>query len=477
MGNPTPPPGDAFQLLQEVEDDVAQHVLALLNAYEVTRLALTSSTWRDHVRRFRRKLVCIEYTPTPPHILAQRTHASSCTYKSEVDSTWVFATLGSEEAPLRVPGAIQRWRANPERSEPVPSDSEFPDDDEWIDDAYDELPDDSWLALAKAHPGHPLCLACVPRHLAERVAPLFYAPELPLWYGPEFRHHDEDRRNRFPETEEELDALVDYIQPFLGNGAMLSLKVDEVLRLHSDGFGDVDNESDYDDDIDDERFEGENRACIDAFYERLREEGALRRLSELQIRAGNHYPSQSLPFCGTIEMPRLAVLQVEHRQSVPVHFDWRAAFSQLTSLYVYNCSTSGAFEHTPIASILNAKVHLNLCCLHIGDVDESIVDVEFTRVCPNLKNLALEKPFSENPSNGDDLLRRLAHNLFYQDTGEFMLKDEYNCFPRFYGDYAYGDDAHWRERFHQLRPRATAVPDAAVDEAMSAPVRVGGGNT
>ena len=39
--------------------------------------------------------------------------------------------------------------------------SSFPDDDEWIDDAYDELPDNSWLALAKAFPAQPLCLACV----------------------------------------------------------------------------------------------------------------------------------------------------------------------------------------------------------------------------------------------------------------------------------------------------------------------------
>ena len=43
--------------LTAVPDDVAQHVLAHLNAYDVTRLALTSSIFRRHVRLFRPKIL------------------------------------------------------------------------------------------------------------------------------------------------------------------------------------------------------------------------------------------------------------------------------------------------------------------------------------------------------------------------------------------------------------------------------------
>ena len=70
------------------------------------------------------------------------------------------------------------------------------------------------------------------------------------------------------------------------------------------------------------------------------------------------------------------------------------------------------------------------------------------------KTLTWSKPFRNNPSNGDDLLRRLAHNLFHQDGGQLLFKSKYNYYPGFYGD-----NSNWKKRFDQLRPRLTAVPD------------------
>ena len=51
-----PDPEDTATLVG-VLDDVAQHLLAHLGAHDVTRLALTSSIWRNHVRTFRSKIL------------------------------------------------------------------------------------------------------------------------------------------------------------------------------------------------------------------------------------------------------------------------------------------------------------------------------------------------------------------------------------------------------------------------------------
>ena len=56
--------------------------------------------------------------------------------------------------------------------------------------------------------------------------------------------------------------------------AHLSLDVDEKLRLYSDGLDDVDSDGYESDTFGHERFDGENRACIGAFYERLHDEAS-----------------------------------------------------------------------------------------------------------------------------------------------------------------------------------------------------------
>ena len=140
---PAPEPEDTATLA-EVPDDVAQHVLAHLNAYDVTRLALTGSIWRNHVRRFRRKLVRIEYTPNRR--------------EGWMDSVWVFEALGSTEQPLRVRAPTECWGKTQIETRPrVVETPSWPDDRDWLEGENDELPDDSWIALARAFPG----AACV----------------------------------------------------------------------------------------------------------------------------------------------------------------------------------------------------------------------------------------------------------------------------------------------------------------------------
>ena len=58
---------EATPRLTAVSDDVAQHLLAHLGAHDVTRLALTGSIWRNHVRTFRPKIVdvALESRPRP----------------------------------------------------------------------------------------------------------------------------------------------------------------------------------------------------------------------------------------------------------------------------------------------------------------------------------------------------------------------------------------------------------------------------
>ena len=73
--------------------------------------------------------------------------------------------------------------------------------------------------------------------------------------------------------------------------------------------------------------------------------------------------------------------------------------------------TSGAFDATPVAELLNAKVHRRLRSLWIGDVDESIVDVHRARACPRLQRLVVGEPLTARAAPRRRAVRAAAERL------------------------------------------------------------------
>ena len=288
-----------------VLDDVAQHLLAHLGAHDVTRLALTSSIWRRHVRRYRRKRVRIECTP----------HAEPDKHGYwNADRVWVFGTPGLVEAPLRVAAGTLPWfkdkAASVRENTKCPGTYDWPN---WSDNP--DVPDEeAWLALARSFPEGTPPTAWFRAPSRHAHAAVLRAASVPV-----VRRRRLGRRQRRRVSGDARGAGCAHAPHQAADGEWCDVVAAYVRGVAT----------------------GQRRHCGRSFrgrqprmHRRLlpssSEGGHAGKLSELVIlNSCGHFPDAWLPFCGTTATPHLQSLQLNGEFTLPPTMNWVAAFDQL----------------------------------------------------------------------------------------------------------------------------------------------------